>query len=632
MTTGSLFVTGGSILNGGLTAGSLLVTGGSLLQGSLTVTGATLLNSTLTVTGATLLNSTLTVTGATLLNSSLTVSGASILNQGATMGLLCVTGGTLLQGITTITDSTQSTGVGVGALIVVGGVSVGKNLNIGGNTYLTGDLYVNGTTVSINSTTVSIHDNILTLNAGPSGTLDAGVMIQRYQIDNNVGAGDIVDASEVVVFTGAVQTGTTTTSIIFPNSASSSSGTYDLHWIRLTSGPALDNVRQILSYDGPSRTATILSSPLAATPIAGNTFDLFNRNYVATFFDEPTNMYTFAYALMDSVGSNVTTTGYINILAESIFANGNVTISGSSTFNGGITAGSLNITGNSTLNGSVTAGSLNVTGGSNFQLGLTAGSLNVTGNSTLNGSVTAGSLNVTGGSILQGGITAGSLNVTGDSVLNGNVTAGALNVTGASILQGGITTGSLYVTGASLFNGQVDFTTGLTSANAYIVNSTLTNAVINSASIGSLAFSSGILTNATITNLNVTYATAGNMMIAGVMMNPSPADIFMEMSFAAANNINVPANVTGLTFANATARGFIAWVSVSLVATTSDYALFELKAIQNASIWRINSSFVGDNTGVVFSITSGGQVQYKSKNSAGFVSNTMKFRALTLTV
>jgi len=43
-------------------------------------------------------------------------------------------------------------------------------------------------------------------------------------------------------------------------------------------------------------------------------------------------------------------------------------------------------------------------------------------------------------------------------------------------------------------------------------------------------------------------------------------------------------------------------------------------------------SSAGDESGVVFSITSAGQVQYTSANYSGFVSGKIKFRAITTTV
>lgn len=98
-------------------------------------------------------------------------------------------------------------------------------------------------------------------------------------------------------------------------------------------------------------------------------------------------------------------------------------------------------------------------------------------------------------------------------------------------------------------------------------------------------------------------------------------------SFSAANNQISAASVTGLTFAAGSVRSFKAQVSVSIDATTDLNEVFELVGVQLASGFVMASSSVGDDSGVVFTITSGGQIQYTSANSAGFTSNTIKFRA-----
>jgi hypothetical protein len=98
-------------------------------------------------------------------------------------------------------------------------------------------------------------------------------------------------------------------------------------------------------------------------------------------------------------------------------------------------------------------------------------------------------------------------------------------------------------------------------------------------------------------------------------------------SFAAANNIVAAASVTGLAFAAGSVRSFKVQISVSIDATTDLNEIFDLQGIQLAGGFVMASSSVGDDSGVVFTVTSAGQVQYTSANSAGFVSNSVKFRA-----
>jgi hypothetical protein len=117
-------------------------------------------------------------------------------------------------------------------------------------------------------------------------------------------------------------------------------------------------------------------------------------------------------------------------------------------------------------------------------------------------------------------------------------------------------------------------------------------------------------------------------LIAGIT---SPGDID-EQSYSFSNSQAVPESITGFTFSNATVRSFKATVSVSIDADSNLYEVFEINGIQKDSAWDLAVSSVGDNTGIFFSITSAGQVQYTSSSYSGFILGTMKFKALTTSV
>lgn len=114
----------------------------------------------------------------------------------------------------------------------------------------------------------------------------------------------------------------------------------------------------------------------------------------------------------------------------------------------------------------------------------------------------------------------------------------------------------------------------------------------------------------------ISAATAGTDYLA-----PITGDI-SHTSFTAADNQSSAADVTGFVFANAVTRSFDAIVSVVRGATYSQY---KIQGIQKAASWELNQSYVGDITGITFSITSSGQVQYTSTSTGN--SATVKFRA-----
>ncbi len=98
-------------------------------------------------------------------------------------------------------------------------------------------------------------------------------------------------------------------------------------------------------------------------------------------------------------------------------------------------------------------------------------------------------------------------------------------------------------------------------------------------------------------------------------------------SFAAVNNQSSPIDITGFTFAVGVVRGFKALVSVSIDATVPLYETFELLGIQKTSGFVMAVDSVGDNSGVVFSITSDGKIQYTSSDITGFLTNEIQFRS-----
>ena len=619
-----------------------------------------------------------------------TSSGAFVLSGGMGIQKQLNVGG-----ITNINNTTQSDGVGSGALVVDGGVGIAKNLHVGQDTFITGNLYVNGTTTSVSSTTINVSDNTFTLNSGPSGSRDAGVLIQRYQTDNDIGSGDVVSGAEPIALAATLSLGGT-------NGIQFTTGDNTLDpsfwWIRMTSGAGVDQVRQITSSTNIAGTVTLTLSSNFTTSVSTNTFELYNRNYVAQYYKESTDEYILGYiANASDIQTDLGRTDLLNTRSKGVYAEalvstsslyvsnnatmanlfvsdllvasltldnasltnvtiGGLEVTGTSVFNSAVTAGALNVTGESILQLGVSAGSLNVTGESWLQGAVTAGALNVTGQSLLQGGVTAGALYVTGASIMDLGLTGGSLNVTGESWLQGAVTAGALNVTGQSLLQGGVTAGALYVTGASIMD------LGLTGGSLNITGASWLQGGLTAGSLtvtGASTFDNGITTGSlnvtgasimqddfTVTTGSVvistndytpiidgTVATGGSIVFNTVDVSPSMGDISRERIFNAANNVSSPSNITGFVFSNGIVRSFDSVVSVTILGSEGNkYAYYNLKGVQKGSNWVINSSYVGDVTGFTFSITNSGQVKYTSTDVFGYTSSYVSFRALTTSV
>jgi hypothetical protein len=108
----------------------------------------------------------------------------------------------------------------------------------------------------------------------------------------------------------------------------------------------------------------------------------------------------------------------------------------------------------------------------------------------------------------------------------------------------------------------------------------------------------------------------GTFSITGV-----PGDI-LQTSFTALDNQSSPQDVVGLAFDNAEVQSFQAMVCVVRDTTFAQYVLY---GVQMASSWALDQQYVGVDTGIVFSITTAGQIQYETSNTGDDAS--LKFRA-----
>lgn len=156
----------------------------------------------------------------------------------------------------------------------------------------------------------------------------------------------------------------------------------------------------------------------------------------------------------------------------------------------------------------------------------------------------------------------------------------------------------------------------------------------------SLIATAGALPFSTSTNLSLgPVGTSGQVLTSGGtsvytwsnFVPASPGDL-AETSFSAANNQAVADDITGFAFSNASIRSFKALISASIDATTPLAEEFNIEGIQKAGGWEISVSSIGDDSEILFSITSLGQMQYTSGNYTGFVSATIKFRSWVTTV
>lgn len=203
-----------------------------------------------------------------------------------------------LTGISTFSNTTDSSSASTGAVVVVGGLGVAKNTYLGQNLTVSGNFTVGGTTTTVNTETVTIADNLIIVNSGPSGIRDGGALVQRYQTANDDGLGDVV--GDTALETGTVAaTGAST--VTLGGSASAEDSYYVDMWIKITAGTGVDQVRQISAYVGSTKVATLASA--WTTQPTGATYSIHALNYTGIYFSASINRHVNAYTHRTDISS-----------------------------------------------------------------------------------------------------------------------------------------------------------------------------------------------------------------------------------------------------------------------------------------------------------------------------------------
>lgn len=127
----------------------------------------------------------------------------------------------------------------------------------------------------------------------------------------------------------------------------------------------------------------------------------------------------------------------------------------------------------------------------------------------------------------------------------------------------------------------------------------------------------------TTSGLTATNAQAAIDELNTEINNKSSFDLNSTASIS--NNQTTPVDVTG--FNVSTANGFTATVNVSIDATSDRFETFTIQGNDAGSNWDISIDSLGDS-GMNFSITPAGQLQYTNEDYAGFNLGTITFKAI----
>ncbi len=622
--------------SGGITAENSLMTNVTTAQ--LDVTGAARISNE-TVTNSFVTN----ISTSTLRASTATVTTSlNALGNTNTLGSLITTGGNV--GINTtsplhrldVNGTVRATTYTGGALQISGAVSA-AGLAVTGNVAVGGNLTVVGAVTNVSTENLVVLDNLLVINSAPDGVSDAGLLASLTGGSASATGVFFKESTDRWTFAYTDTSATADTVVI--------SSYTPVH-----AGAAF--------FEGVVSAANMqLSGSITAAGISVPTLNSSNLSATSSTFTNSliTNLTASSARLTDSILSSATA---VNLR---------------------VTTG-LNASGVTAQFGSVNSGTNNTLGGFLFTntTGVGINTTNPTSVLTVNG--TASATVLTGGNVYVGssfysqysyiGANVGSVvNTRAFEVVDPDAaglfwrytTSTALGTafelvwgTGASktatgnmywdvFIQPGLgfgfreRTNNVNLTRMAIQESTGNVGIGIGSPSFLLhVNGTARATTYTGGSVevlGGTISNLNVSTTITGPSLQMTNGTFGSLRVNNTL-NVSSVSLVVtgdigETTFAAANNVSSPANVTGLSFSSAV-RGARIYATVSIDATTNLYAIFILEVVQRDSDWVISGTSTGDNTGINFTITTGGQVQYTSTNLSGFVSNTIKFRAYAL--
>jgi hypothetical protein len=512
--------------------------------------------------------------------------------------------------ITSMGDASVAKRLMVGQKVGVNNTSPTFSLDVSGDVNFTGALRYRGNIYSGSSLFDTYGDNIFTTK----GNFGLGTTDPQYSLDVSGGARftngvttGALNASNIAV------TAMTATNIV---GTSISAGTLI--------GTTMTGANLYLSSDlyvaGTLTTVNITTTNLYDTNITTGTLNVVNSMYAPSISAGTLTATTISST---NIAASVITTGTLRSLSLigtdstiSNILNTNITTTSLRAFD--ISTGSLIC---SVINGaSITTGILHadtlITSANIAVSVITAGTLNAT---TINSSTLVSSAN-----IAVSVITAGTLNAT---TINSSTLVSSANIAVSVITAGtlqavGLTAGNINFTGDLYKNGALYISSQWFSGTGGSLSYTNGNVGIATTAPGyTLDVSGDINFTGTLRQNGSTFGasnTFGNIIIG--------VSSIASASFSAANNASAT-DVTGLVFNSVNIRSFNMQMTVSVVRSAGGnlFDVFTIDGIQSAGGWVLYASSVGDDTGITFSITSGGQVQYTSPNFANWSSTTFRY-------
>ena len=280
---------------------------------------------------------------------------------------------------------------------------------------------------------------------------------------------------------------------------------------------------------------------------------------------------------------------------------------------------------------------LDVVGTIKATTSVTSAAFYSTNQTTTNGMFT----NLSAGTFNSGNLTTGNINFTGILSQNGSPYIGSqwTGTTGTLLYYG--SSGNLAYVGIGTTNPQYNLeVNGSFRANSLVISGTTNslNSTTGQYVYNSLSLSTTMDATSYTQGGGLTVAgglAVGKSMILGSSFNMSGVSTDNAGTFAASNNVSTPTAITGLIFPTINIRSFAVTIAVQLLAGSGAnnlYAQYTIEGIQNSSGWCIDDTYIGDITGISFSIDNTGQLLYTSTNIVNWISCTFNYRSTAYSI
>ena len=124
---------------------------------------------------------------------------------------------------------------------------------------------------------------------------------------------------------------------------------------------------------------------------------------------------------------------------------------------------------------------------------------------------------------------------------------------------------------------------------------------------------------------------SGSICVNNIDITPSPGEEYRVASIL--NNQPIPVDVPGIEFSESLVKGVFLLIMTTITSTSLAplNEMFEIKAINQEPGWFVDSSSVGDTSGIVFSINSG-KLQYTSTSIQDWSSSQLRLRVISIQV